>query len=169
MPQRYDGDVLIFEPVDPLKAQNHCLCWFGTVLGSRSKRKEERTMESRQNYHVCSLVIAAVIALPLTASANDGTPPWIFELVQQGDGVAITLAIVSGGEPGFGESYTLTRTDPEGSTAVFEERQFTNDDIEESRIECRGGGTGDELCQTEPENCTDCDGDGVPESALTHV
>jgi hypothetical protein len=51
----------------------------------------------------------AMMSAASTALANDGTPPWIHELVQDGQDVRITLAVVSDGEPGMGESYTLTR------------------------------------------------------------
>jgi len=109
------------------------------------------------------IVVASLVSLPWTASANDGTPPWIFELVQQGDGVEITLAIVSNGEPGMADSYTLTRTGPEGNATVVEDRVFTADDAELTQGECRGGGSGDVVCTTQPEECIDCNDDGTPE------
>ena len=117
----------------------------------------------RPRSHVMLLTLIVCAALPATARANDGTPPWIFELIQQGDGVAITLAVVNDGEPGMAESYTLTRTDSSGSSTVFENRHFTEDDVELSQGECRGGGAGDEQCDTHPEECIDCNGDSVPE------
>ena len=113
-----------------------------------------------------SIAFAGLIAslVAVNASANDGTPPWIHQLIQSDEtNVTITLGIVDSGEPGIGESYTIERQGAEGQEAVVEGETFKAEEAIETVDRCRGGWESIEDCAADPEGCEDCDGDGVLE------
>jgi hypothetical protein len=112
-----------------------------------------------------AVIVGAVLALasPGRLSANDGTPAKIYELMQDQQDVVITLAIVEGGEPGFNEDYTVTRSGPTGERTVVDDEQFDDADVVDSERRCRGGWNAEEQCAEVPDECEDCDDDGVLE------
>lgn len=97
------------------------------------------------------------------ASANDGTPPWIHELVQENTDVKLTLGIVDSGEPGINDSYRIERDGPEGAVDVIDDTKFNQADAVATEDRCRGGMDNTEECAETPEDCQDCDGDEVLE------
>ncbi len=107
-----------------------------------------------------ALVVAFVSS---NALANDGTPPWIHELIQSDTNVDITLGIVDSGEPGLGESYRIERDGPEGVVDVVDDETFSAADAVETEDRCRGGWEEIEYCAENPDDCLDCDGDQVLE------
>lgn len=117
-----------------------------------------------------SCIAATLIAIAAsTARANDGVPPEIFELVQEGQDVVVTFGIVEpGGEPGIGSAFDLTRSGPEGEVAVFANESFDPADGEARDPWCRiqdwsGEVDETEFCAANPADCEDCDGDGTAE------
>jgi hypothetical protein len=113
-----------------------------------------------------SCVTSTLLALAAaTASANDGVPPEIFDLVQEGQDVVVTFGIVEpGGEPGIGSAFDLTRSGPEGEVAVFANESFDPADGEARDPWCRiqdswGVNGVEEECAAHPDTCEDCDGD----------
>jgi hypothetical protein len=115
----------------------------------------------------CSaLVLLVLLHIPLRALANDGTPPNIFALLQQGSDVSVTVRIIDGGEPGLEQAYSLTRVQGDGEVTVFAGRTFLPDEAASATPQCRGGSDDTEYCAEDPEGeCLDCDGDGTPECA----
>ena len=116
----------------------------------------------------CALVpLLALVAME--ARANDGVPPEIFELIQDGQDVVVTFGIVEpGGEPGIDSHFNLKRSGPEGDVLVFENEAFDPADGEVRDPWCRiqdswGENDSDTECATFPDYCEDCDGDDVPE------
>jgi hypothetical protein len=97
-----------------------------------------------------------------TASANDGTPAWIHALLQKDSNVVVTLAIVENGEPGLADAFTVTRNGPEGTASVTEDEEFQAGDEAWSEGQCRGT-VDPEYCAENPDECLDCDEDGVLE------
>ncbi|HUT79437.1 MAG TPA: hypothetical protein VM285_17200 [Polyangia bacterium] len=97
-----------------------------------------------------------------SAWANDGTPSWVHELMQDGSNVEVTLAIVENGEPGLPDAFTVTRDGPEGTATVVEDEEFQLGDEMGSEGQCRGS-VDPEYCVDHAEECLDCDEDGVLE------
>ena len=110
-----------------------------------------------------------LFSLPaIAALANDGTPPKLFELIQEGQDVAVTLEIVGGGEPGTGEEYDLVREGASGEVDVLVGESLDSSDAASSEVRCRGGWDYAEDCAENPDDCLDCDEDGVPECPLEY-
>jgi len=111
------------------------------------------------------LIFATIIVfMPLIASANDGTPPWIYDLTQENQDVQVTLAIVQEGEPGLEQSYTLLRAQGSSSKAVFSDHIFGIEESFDMEVSCRWWqGEDPQHCIDYPEECIDCDGDETPE------
>ena len=111
-----------------------------------------------------ALTTLALLAAPAVAEANDGTPPGIHELLQDGQDVLIDLRIVTDGEPGLSESYTLSRGGADADVDLFTDRTFEATEAAEIFSTCRGTPPGVSDCADRPEDCAlDCDGDGTPE------
>jgi hypothetical protein len=112
------------------------------------------------------LYLVVVISLCSgAAAANDGPAPEIFELLQQGEGVRVTLSLADGGEPGMGDPISLTRETDQGEVDLFEDQAFGSGDVVESYSACVGM-EDEEWCAANPDDCDDCDGDEVLECSL---
>ena len=112
------------------------------------------------------LVLAgALITLFISGNvaANDGTPPWIHELVQNNTNVNIKLGIVYNGEPGIDDAYRIERDGPEGEADVIDDKTFEEADAVSTVDRCRHGWDHTDLCASDPGDCLDCDGDSVLE------
>ena len=81
--------------------------------------------------HPIALVSFLVASGPMVAQANDGMAPEIFDLVQNGPNVEITLEIWDPGDPGLHWRWSLDRVTGDESTAVFEDVRFTPEDADE--------------------------------------
>jgi MYXO-CTERM domain-containing protein len=94
--------------------------------------------------------------------ANDGSPPRIHELMQDGHDVVITLRILDMGEPGLDTAYTLTR---DSAKELVSERVFQPAEAAQTERVCRHYSDQD-LCagaDLDDPLCIDCDEDGLPE------
>lgn len=112
-----------------------------------------------------ALVVGVLGLCGGTARANDGPVPDIYELLQQGEGVVVTLSLADAGEPGIGDPISLRRETDEGEVDLFTDQAFGVLDAVESFGDCTG--TEDlEWCAQNPDNCGDCDGDEVLECVL---
>jgi len=119
-------------------------------------------MKSKKTLILLGALLASLISG--NALANDGTPPWIHELVQSDDtNITITIGIVDSGEPGLSSSYTVERDGPEGVETVIEETSFVAADADETEERCRGGMDMTAQCEKDPTYCVDCDGDKILE------
>lgn len=113
-----------------------------------------------------SPLLLALGAVSPPASANDGTPPRIQDLVQRGQDVDITLSIVDEGEPDLSVPYTVTRTGSDGEEAdVVDGQTFSTGEADSNGgPDCRWWeGEDPAFCTADPGACVDCDGDGTPE------
>jgi hypothetical protein len=108
-------------------------------------------------------VLLGCLLLGPLASANDGAPPGIHALIQEGPDVLIVLRIYAeGGEPGVDEAYTVGR---EGEPPIVAEHVFDPAEAVDAEVGCRHY-SDQELCLgAAPDDslCIDCDEDGVPE------
>lgn len=95
--------------------------------------------------------------------ANDGTPAEIFELMQEGQDVVITLDIVENGEPGLSAEFKLVRSNSERDRTVFSWTQFDKSDAIDNERRCRGTWDAAVCAGDLAADCRDCDDDGVPE------
>ena len=115
------------------------------------------------NRRLLKSVVFAVagMVLPTVVSANDGMPPSIFALVQEGRNVTVTLQIADPGDPGIALSYALKRSSEVETVTVFEDRVFDPAEAEyESEPTCRWWEPLNYWCTDVPEACDDCDGNG---------
>jgi hypothetical protein len=87
----------------------------------------------------------------------------IHSLLQEGEGVVVTLSLGDGGEPGMGDPISLKRESGGDEVDLFEDRPFGGDDVISSEPVCYGGVVDPDYCVETPENCADCDGDEVLE------
>ncbi|MCK9463319.1 MAG: hypothetical protein M0R80_27175 [Proteobacteria bacterium] len=124
----------------------------------------------RARFHLVPCIFIPMLALAASpARANDGSPPEIFELIQEGQDVVVTFGILDPwGEPSIDRPFTLTRSGPEGDAVVFESRTFDRAEAAIRDPHCRfidddGISDPDEECAAAPASCEDCDEDGVPE------
>jgi hypothetical protein len=109
-------------------------------------------------------VLLALAAAP--ARANDGTPPEIFEMIQQGQDVTVTFGIFDPfGEPDIDQEFDLIRSGPEGEVLVIDAQVFDPAEGEIRDRHCHNHDFGDPetFCQENPADCEDCDGDSVAE------
>jgi len=119
-------------------------------------------------HSLLTLSLPAVL-LVLSASparANDGQPPEIFELIQQGQDVTVTFGILDPfGEPDIDQEFDLIRSGPEGSVKVLDAQVLDPADGEMGELHCHNHDFEDEttFCQENPADCEDCDGDSVAE------
>jgi len=121
------------------------------------------------NARTAALLAGLLLTLPATfARANDGTPPELFALMQQGQDVEVTLEIVGSGEPGLGEEYDLVRDGSGGEVDLLVGEQLQAESAVSSEVRCRGGWDDSEACADNPDECLDCDDDGVPECPLEY-
>lgn len=107
-----------------------------------------------------------LLALPTAARANDGTPPWIQDVVQEGQDVDLTLAIVDRGEPGLSSTFQVIRTERDGEeTVVMDDHVFATSEASSSADPtCRWWDDENPAdCEDEAVGCDDCDHDGTPE------
>jgi hypothetical protein len=100
---------------------------------------------------LCSLL---TLLLASTALANDGAPPRNFQLTVDGPDVVVSVELTNNGEPRDVDLIrggdTLTRIEFDADTAV------------ETTLYCRDWGFETD-CDATPDECSDCDGDGVNE------
>lgn len=117
------------------------------------------------NRTVLELVMTAIVLLPPGAAlANDGMPPSIFELVQEGQNVKVVLEVADPGDPGIDASYRLNRNGDAESAVVFDNKMFdAADAVSESEPTCRWWEPTSTWCIDSPELCADCDDNGYPE------
>ena len=106
------------------------------------------------------LALTAVLLSPDLAQANDGTPPWIHEAIQEGQDVRLVVGVVDNGEPGWGDAIDVFRD----GKVIFDDERFHGSDALSQEKGCRGWDTGD-YCEDEENFCEDCDEDGTPECA----
>jgi hypothetical protein len=87
--------------------------------------------------------------------ANDGTPPKIFELIQEGQDVVITLEIVEDGEPGISDAYTIERSRSSKEKTLFSGKTFDIADAVDKTGRCTGLEAVEECAQADgiPEQC----------------
>ncbi len=111
------------------------------------------------------MLAGALIALFISGNvaANDGTPPWIHELVQNNTNVNIKLGIVGNGEPGIEAAYRIERDGSEGEVAIIDDKTFEEVDAFNTVDRCRNGWDHTDQCASDPDGCLDCDGDTVLE------
>jgi len=102
-----------------------------------------------------------VALLPALSRADADGGPEIFELVQNGQDVEITITFDDQNIL-KDDLYSLERSSDNGDSLIFEDRHFTTDDAVSSEDGCFH--TGDpEYCEDNPGMCSDCDGDDVEE------
>ena len=70
-----------------------------------------------------NLALCTLVLLSSPGSANDG-PPAAMWVMQQGDGVQITLKLYDDGKPGMSDSFDLVRRQGGEETSVLEGRGF---------------------------------------------
>ena len=99
----------------------------------------------------CSLL---TLLLASSALANDGAPPRNFQLIVDGPDVVVSVELTNTGEPADVDlvrgGETLTRIEFDADAAL------------ETTLYCRDWGYETD-CLTYPDECSDCDGDGVNE------
>jgi hypothetical protein len=131
-----------------------------------------------------SMALSAVIVIALfctNALTNDGTPPEIFELIQDEQDIVVTLLIVEEGEPGISDEYDLVAHSSQSKEKLLNGKRFHPSNAMESTERCRRGFDRSEACASLPDKCPepdgesgvecrgtpdpckDCDGDGIPE------
>ena len=102
------------------------------------------------------ILLGALVAVLVSgeAFANDGTPPFIHELIQSNNtNVDISLGFVDSGEPGINDTYRVTRDGPEGVETVIGDTTFSPADAVETEERCRGGWEEIEYCEENPSHC----------------
>jgi len=112
------------------------------------------------------LVLAFLLAQPLSASANDPPKPEprTFLIAAEGTGVRVQETLPDGVDCTLAR-YTPGTHPPPDWTAVME-YGWSHGDAEESWVECWPDGDLFKAdCDETPEECVDCNDDGVPECA----
>ena len=110
--------------------------------------------ELTQRALIFAALVLATSVLPRTARANDGPRPFIFELVQQGQDVQVTLGL---DDP---QGYSLVREGDDYRKVLFKNRALT-EGVEPTWF-CWVPGYLDE-CEEPDSGCFDCNGDGTNE------
>ncbi len=121
-----------------------------------------------------ALVFVCHLGLAAEASANDGTPPRIFEVIQNGKDVEVNIRIWENGEPDLSGVFKLIREAGEGVLTLFDNRVFSAEEaafIDDPT--CRWESPMAMVCsdyvdtdsdtdidETPPPHCDDCDDDG---------
>lgn len=125
-----------------------------------------------------SAAVSIIMLLPLSAVANDGMPPSVFDIIQEGQDVKVVLQLADSGEPGINDTFKLERHGDDESVTVFLERTFALDEatyVGEPGCRWEEGDSPSEVCSRymveyddtdgadevdTPEACSDCDNDG---------
>lgn len=100
---------------------------------------------------LCSLL---TLLLATAALANDGAPPANFQVTVDGPDVVVSLELTNTGEPA---DVDLLRGDETLTRIEFDEAAAT-----QTWLVCRDWGYETD-CVAYPDECSDCDGDGVNE------
>lgn len=117
--------------------------------------------------HLLSTAVAAAALLPAVALADVGPTARIWEMVQEGQGVDLTLAIPDDGYLLVSDPHTLTRERDGREVTLFAGRvlaESTEDAAWYTHVCVSYSSETD--CGETPEDCFDCDGDGAPECPL---
>jgi len=120
-------------------------------------------MNARGQKLVALIGAMAITCCALEGAANDGPSPTIHALLQEGEGVVVTLSLANGGEPGMNDPISLRRETDGAEIDLFEDQAFGAGDVLSSEPVCYGGVVDPEFCETNPDSCADCDGDDVLE------
>jgi len=103
-----------------------------------------------------------------SATADMGTPPRIYSLVQQEQDVIIEIRL-GDAQVGWdacrtdGSPCVLTRQGPKGTKTLSDDLLFSLDDADSSEPFCYGDNVSVEYCKDNPAECADCDGDKIKE------
>ncbi len=100
-----------------------------------------------------ALAASAVLLAP-AAQANDGASPQNFALMADGPDVVVSVDLTNTGEP---RDVDLLRGDETLTRIEFDETAASV-----TWLVCRDWGY-DTDCTTDPQDCSDCDGDGINE------
>jgi len=101
-----------------------------------------------------ALCTIALLLLAAPLHANDGAPPRNFQALVDGPNVTVTVELTNTGEPA---DVDLLRGD-----AALTRLEFDVDAATSTWLVCRDWGY-DTDCTANPDECSDCDGDGVNE------
>ena len=99
-------------------------------------------------------LVVSTVSLASLAQANDGASPRNFALMADGPDVVVTVDLTNTGEP---RDVDLLRGDETLTRIEFDESAATV-----TWLVCRDWGY-DTDCTTDPQDCSDCDGDGINE------
>lgn len=128
-------------------------------------------MSSRKTAIISALGALFVVAVvPSVVGANPLEPPWIYEVVQDGENVEVTIRHtylnvgLEGPGPGEEELTLVRYSEDDGSLRVlFERRLFSRDS---DGVQCDDWYCpehDEDGCAADPDSCFDCDDDDTPE------